>query len=137
MHKRNFYNLLFFIISTFILIVACDDTITNNEIDNKYIPLDNVSFQEHILPVFEVKCNSSGCHNDSDRGGYSNLSLTTYSNVIANPLYVLPGEPQNSLLVWSIEGTSSNPMPPVGYPPLTDNQIDAIKVWIDEGCENN
>jgi len=93
-----------------------------------------VSFSQHIYPVLNIKCNNAGCHDDQTRAG--GISLTTWANVVADPTVVFPGEPQNSRLVWSIEGINY-PMPPVGYPTLTKNQIEGIKKWIEEGAKNN
>ncbi|MBI9069977.1 MAG: hypothetical protein JEY94_00165 [Melioribacteraceae bacterium] len=137
MQKYSINIILGLIFFSIIVIVGCDDTITNSDIDNKIIPDNNVSFKEHIRPLLQVKCANSGCHNDSDRGGFSNYSVSTWASITSNTLYLLPYDPENSSLVWAIEGNSANPMPPVGYPPLTTNQIDGIKTWILEGADNN
>ncbi len=129
---KNVINILLVLIFVVPLIVsACKDTgpgITN-------IPASNVSYSQHIQPVFNIYCLASGCHNDQDRAG--NLSLTSWSGTTADYLVVAPGYPQNSKLVWRIEGTSGNLMPPLGYAPLSKNQIDGIKTWIKEGAKNN
>lgn len=117
------------------LISACDDTINITDIDNKIIPSSNVSYSQYIQPVFTAKCARAGCHDD--QSAKAGLSLTTYSNTTQSYLVVAPFLPQNSKLVWSIEGTSGNIMPPLGYPPVTKNQIDGIKTWIREGAKNN
>jgi len=114
---------------------SCDDTITQEDLDNRQIPSSNVSYSQHIQPVFDAKCNYAGCHNGRDMAG--GLSLTNYYNTTADYLIVAPGLPENSKLVWSIEGRGTNPMPPVGRWPLTKNQIDGIKTWIKEGAKNN
>lgn len=117
------------------LIAACDDTINISDIDNKIIPSSNVSYSQHIQPVLTAKCARAGCHDDQTRE--AGLSLTSYSNTTQSYLVVAPLLPQNSKLVWSIEGTSGKIMPPLGYPPVTKNQIDGIKTWIKEGAKNN
>ena len=117
------------------LIAACDDTINISDIDNKIIPSSNVSYAEYIQPVLTAKCARAGCHDDQTRA--AGLSLTSYSNTTQSYLVVAPSLPQNNKLVWSIEGTSGNLMPPLGYPPVTKNQIDGIKTWIKEGAKNN
>jgi hypothetical protein len=118
-----------------LILIACDDTLTNQDIDNKTIPSSNVSFGEHIQPVFQVKCNTANCHNSRDRAG--GLSLDNHAEATSNALVIFPGLPDNSKLVWAIEGRSTTPMPPVGWPPLTQNQITGIRTWIKEGAKNN
>ncbi|MCX6170730.1 MAG: hypothetical protein NTX65_15425 [Ignavibacteriales bacterium] len=116
-------------------ISACDDTSNITNIDNVVIPSKNVSYSQHIQPIFTAKCTQSGCHDDQTHT--SNLSLTSYSNTTASYLVVAAGFPQNSLLVLTTQGLTTNPMPPIGYPPLIKNQIDGIKIWVQEGAKNN
>jgi hypothetical protein len=128
----------FFLVAAFgsvFFISACDDTSNITDIDKVVIPAQNVSYALHIQPLFTAKCARSGCHDDQTQAG--NLSLTSWDNTTASYLVVAPGLPQNSLLVLSIQGLTTNPMPPVGYPPLTKNQIDGIKTWVKEGAKNN
>ncbi|MBI5730278.1 MAG: hypothetical protein HY963_03990 [Ignavibacteriales bacterium] len=136
MKYRSAINILL-ILSLFsiMLIAGCDDTINISDIDNKIIPTSNVSYAEYIQPVLTAKCARAGCHDDQTRE--AGLSLTSYSNTTQSYLVVAPLLPQNSKLVWSIEGTSGSIMPPLGYPPVTKNQIDGIKTWIKEGAKNN
>ena len=119
-----------------ILTTGCDDTITVVDVDKRIIPGSNVSFSEHIYPVFQVKCAFSGCHvGPNPQAG---LDLTSWATATADPSIILPGYPDLSSLVWTIEGVASfPPMPPIGYRPLTFNQIDGIKIWISEGALNN
>jgi hypothetical protein len=125
--------LLFFSFISLIFYLGCKDTTTN--IDSKTIPDSNVSFGEHIFPVFQTKCAIRGCHDDGTKAG--GISLTTWVGA-TDPNIVVKGEPDNSPLVWSIEALAGiSPMPPIGYPPLTQNQINGIKTWIKEGAKNN
>jgi len=120
------------------LIVSCDDTLTVDNVDDKPIPSSNVSFAEHIYPVLQVKCAFSGCHAGANPS--AGLDLTSWVNVTANPTIVFPGEPDLSRLVWAIEGNKPpvQPMPPVGFArPVTANQLQGIKTWIDEGAKDN
>jgi hypothetical protein len=129
--------LLSFIIISFIFLQSCDDTLTNENVDNKPIPATNVSFAEHIYPVFQVKCAFSGCHAQPNPA--DGIDLSTWAGVTADPNIVFPFEPELSRLVWAIEGRAGiSPMPVVGYTrPLTINQIQGIKTWIDEGALDN
>ena len=129
---------IFLILSLFsiMLIAACDDTKNVTDIDSIIIPSSNVSYAQYIQPVFNAKCMRSGCHDDQTRA--AGLSLTSWDNTRANSQVVYPYLPQNSKLVWSIEGTSGTIMPPLGYsPPVNQNQITGIKTWIKEGAKNN
>lgn len=125
----------FLIFVLLLLISGCDDTINQEELDSVVIPSSNVSFNKYIQPVFDARCNNAGCHNGSDRA--SGLSLSNHAGTTSDFLIVAPGLPDNSKLVWAIEGRATSPMPPVGYRPLTKNQKDGIKTWIREGAKNN
>lgn len=116
-------------------IIACDDTITNQDVDNRIIPSSNVSFSLHIYPVFQVKCFS--CHGN---GIYeAGLDLTLRSRFVDGRI-VVPGDTLTSILVWRIDRpprAGFNPMPPEFMPQLTPNQIRSIKIWIAEGALDN
>ncbi len=132
--RKVFNNLaLYLFLITFIL--SCDDTITNQDVDNKIIPDSNVSFSQHIYPVFQVKCFS--CHGN---GIYeAGLDLTLRSRFVDGRI-VVPGDTLTSILVWRIDRpprAGFNPMPPEFMPQLTPNQIMGIKIWIAEGALDN
>lgn len=114
---------------------GCKDQITAADVDKVVIPDSNVSYLKYIQPVFNVKCNSSACHTGSSPAG--GIDLTTCTNATADPSVVFPGEPDNSRLMWAIEGIGNYPMPPPGYPILTQNQIKGIRTWIKEGAKCN
>jgi hypothetical protein len=136
MKKKTPINILFiFTFVALIIISACDDTPNITDIDKLVIPATGVSYSQHIQPVLTAKCARAGCHEDQTQAG--NLSLTSYSNTTASYLVVAPGYPQNSLLVLSVQGLTTSPMPPVGYSPLIKNHIEGIKTWVKEGAKNN
>lgn len=121
-----------------IVLLSCDDTLTVQNVDDRDIPLTNVSFSQDIYPILQVKCAFSGCH--ASPNAADGIDLSTWANVTANPNIVFPGEPDLSRLVWAIEGRAGiSPMPPVGYatPVTTDKQLPGIKTWIDEGALDN
>jgi Planctomycete cytochrome C len=122
----------------FILILTytgCKDQITASDVDKVVIPDSNVSYSKYLQPVFNIKCASTGCHEDATRAG--GISLTSCANTKSDLSVVVPGYPDNSRLVWAVEGIGNYPMPPVGYPPLTQNQIQGVKTWIKEGADCN
>ena len=116
-----------------IISVSCDDT-GPTEIP---LPEENVSYSQHIQPLFNTYCNSSGCHNSEDGAG--GIRLTSYGDIFATPFLVIPRAPEESTLYLSVSGQTINIMPPPygNTFPLNDNQINGIKVWIEEGAEAN
>ncbi len=130
--------LLSLIIISFLFLQACDDTLTIQNVDDKDIPASNVSFADHIYPVFQVKCAFSGCHAQPNPA--DGIDLSTYAGVTADPNIVFLGEPDLSRLVWTIDPSVSgvSKMPPVGYAsPVTLDQLEGIKTWIREGAKDN
>lgn len=134
MKYRSAINIYFILtLVGLMLVAACDDTINVSDLDNIIIPASNVSYEVYIQPVLTAKCARAGCHDDQTME--AGLSLTSWSNTTKSYQIVAPGLPQNSKLVWSIEGTSGNIMPPLGYWAVTQNQIAGIKTWIKEGAK--
>lgn len=130
------YNILFLAVFLAVVIIAgCKDTVTNQSVDEHQIPASNVSYNRDIQPLFEVKCNNSGCHDDQSRAG--GLSFTSYQNTTSDPTIVVAGYPENSRLIWAIQPGAANQMPPVDRPQLTKNQRDGIATWIKEGARPN
>ncbi len=127
-----------FIIISILFLQGCDDTLTVENVDNKPIPADSVSFAQHIYPVFQVKCAFSGCHSQPNPS--DGIDLSTWAGVTADPNIVFPGEPDLSRLVWTIDPSISgvSKMPPIGYArPVTPDQIQGIRTWISEGALDN
>lgn len=122
------------------IVLGCKDTnnpLLDNSPSNVVFPTSGVSYGRHVQPLFNQACAQVGCHSD-DAGNASRLRLTSYANTTdPSLLIVVPRHPENSRLVWSIEGSNgSTRMPPSGYP-LNQNQIDGIRTWITEGALNN
>lgn len=119
-----------------ILVIGCDDSLSSEYLDNIIIPSEDVSYNEYIQPVLNVKCGTTGCHDDGTRAG--EYSVSNWANVVY-PGIVDPSNVETSRLVWRIEGLGVPLMPPIGaiVRPLTRNQVDGIKTWIREGAKNN
>ncbi len=139
MFKKNIwlktYYLYFTLILFSIVFINCKDEINATDIDDRSIPEKNVSFARDIAPIFEYKCNFSGCHSD---GVNSDYIMTSWSGVTTYPI-VIPGNPDNSILVLRITGRVPPVMPPIGSyaTPITSEQERGIRTWIKEGAENN
>jgi mono/diheme cytochrome c family protein len=91
-----------------------------------------VSFRQDVLPVLRQRCAS--CH-----GGQAGLYLDNYDSLMATTLnrgIIVPGNPEESILVKLLRG-EVQPRMPLGGQPLSDEQIGAIVQWIREGVPNN
>jgi hypothetical protein len=126
---------IFFILSILLLVVlsfGCEDTTTSPGGDVVF-PDSNISYSQHVQPTFNLKCSLSGCHDDQTRA--ANLSLTSYLNATEEPGIVIPRDSQHSLLAQKIDGRLPHHIQ-VDLR-LTQNQINGIKKWIDEGATYN
>lgn len=102
------------------------------------------SIQEN---VFSPSCAVSGCHAGSNPQQGMNLSAgqahTNLVNVRSNErpelFRVAPGAPDSSYLVHKVEGRSSivGEQMPLGGAPLSQEEITALRTWIENGAPEN
>lgn len=127
-----------FLLLSLFLAGGCKDE--NNPLDgdspsNIVFPSSNVSYQQHVQPLFNQACALSGCHDDGAH--QSSLSLTSYDKLMyGGTLVIVRGQPEQSMLVMRIEGRVGAQMPSPQRP-LNQNQITGIRAWIGEGAKNN
>jgi len=89
---------------------------------------DPKSFAQDVAPILNSRCVS--CHNLTNANAGVNLSsYATVSQVVT------PANSNGSLLYGVVSRTFGSPMPPSGS--LSDQDIQNIKTWIDEGAINN
>ncbi|MCU0427329.1 MAG: hypothetical protein MUF71_17070 [Candidatus Kapabacteria bacterium] len=115
-------------------VYSCGRTITDPA--EIVIPPSNVSFERHLLPVFNLTCNSSGCHSAQTRAG--GVALTSYFEVVFNaPGLVLPNRPDQSILLRVMDFTSRTRIPhrESFQSRITQNHIDGVRTWIREGAQ--
>ncbi|MBL0103661.1 MAG: hypothetical protein IPP51_07855 [Bacteroidetes bacterium] len=100
--------------------------------------LKQVSFANDIQPIIASNCAMSGCHSTGSSGGEHELfPLTTYEEVIDEG-HVKAGDAHGSKFYQVISNhTLEDVMPPSPYPPLSDDQIKLIYLWIEQGAQNN
>jgi mono/diheme cytochrome c family protein len=96
------------------------------------------SFADDIMPIFEESCVS--CHGEPDESGFpyteAGLSLMSYEDLMKGSEFgsvIEPGNPDDSYL---LEMVANGDMPDEGDP-LTVEQIELIRAWIEAGAENN
>lgn len=96
---------------------------------------ETVSFSNEIGPLLMDNCN--GCHIGAMRAS-GNLSMDTFQQLLRGsndgPI-IVPGKPEESLLIKKLRGTSGQRMPAGGRPPLEDIEIAKVATWIKEGAK--
>ncbi len=100
------------------------------------VPCDpnTVYFQQQILPFIISNCAKSGCHDAAS--AQDGVILNSYANVMSTG----DVEPFNlgDSEIWEVinETDPDKVMPPPGEPPLTQQQINLIGLWITQGAQN-
>ena len=124
------------VLAAAVLLMGCEDETSGPGPDSGEIlfPESNISYGQHIQPIFNASCAISGCHNSTTR--QSDLSLGSYVEATTRPGIIVSGDPEASLLVQRIEGRIQ-PQMPFNRAPLPENQISVIRQWILEGAKNN
>ena len=93
---------------------------------------DPVDFDRDVEPILKAHCVQ--CHGDN---GAARLDLRTQQSILKGGVSgptVVPGKPDESLLVKRILGSDGNERMPMGFAPLNDKDTGAIKAWIAEGA---
>ena len=105
-------------------------------------------YDRDVQRVFEKSC-VGGCHEPGGTGerqtGLVLTSADSYRELFdatasKNGPQVVPGDADNSLLVWKLEGVDLNSRKvfgermPLGRPALSSSEIAAIRTWILEGA---
>ena len=112
--------------------------------DDVVVPIpcnpDTVYFRNTILPFIQSSCGipnqpGKGCHDGSPTSELD--ALISYSTIMCCG-YVKPGNANGSDMYEKItEPDPLDRMPPPPTPSLTQEQINLIKKWIDQGAKDN
>jgi uncharacterized membrane protein len=131
------YRTTCFSLFTFVILslFACKDT-QDDPTKDIIFPDDNVSFSNHVGPLFQQKCASALCHSGPNAEAGLNLEYPSYQALMKQAGLVVPHDGTHSTLIQHLEGALSL-MPPPEFPQLTQNQKKGVKKWIDEGAQNN
>ena len=103
-------------------------------------PGGQISYASQIQPIFNQNC---GCH---ITGTFpKNLHLNSYATLMAVPPdpnapvdapVVIPGQPDSSHLYLRLTGVEQ-PQMPFGGPYLSDDLLNTVYQWIEQGAQNN
>jgi hypothetical protein len=100
-----------------------------------------ISYLGDVKPTLDRYCLE--CHTPGGAGEVaSGLDMSSYESLMAgarNGPMVIAGDSMGSNLVVLMEGRAdpSIAMPHGGSDKVSQDEIDAIKLWIDQGAENN
>ena len=94
-----------------------------------------ISFSQTVAPILVDHCER--CHGEDKKG---ELYILTYDGVMKGGKsggFVVPGDAEGSRLITSVKKTTEPFMPPRVFPALTEDRIEAISTWINEGAKDN
>ena len=105
-----------------------------------------VSFDKDVLPILNSYCVM--CHLPGVEQGGLSLYPDAWSQLVGNPsvqsplLRVDPGSPDSSYLYLKLIGTGesvggSGLQMPFAQPSLDPDQIETIRLWIEQGAKQN
>lgn len=125
------------VICSVLIVIACKHAVVNpgGGIDNPddTSNTDQVCFEAEILPFFQSNCAKSGCHDAASASdGYI---FDNYNNITSKG--IKPGDANDSeVYEVMIENDPDDRMPPPPNAPLTMEQTDLVKLWINQGAKN-
>jgi len=96
---------------------------------------DTVYFQNEVLPLILSSCATTDCHDKLT--GEQEVLLVDYASIIQYGK-VKPGNPSGSKIYKKITDTDpEDRMPPSPKNPLSAEQKNIIRIWIEQGARNN
>ena len=123
--------IIFALLLTLFVVVGC--TYSKKEVDYPVVVTTcdtaNVKFSTTILPLLNVNCNTSGCHDAASvAGGWALNDYPGVKDVIDNG---------NGRFLNSIEQVNTSSPMPKGASKLSDCDINKIKAWMNAGAPEN
>ncbi len=99
-------------------------------------------FPTEVGEIFTYKCATSGCHNEASYKGAAELNLSSYASLFKgsnNGSPVIPFRSDFSSLCYFINtyadlGPQNSPTMPLYKSPLSRDEVQIIKNWINEGA---
>lgn len=108
-------------------------------------PDSGATFSGHVQPILDARCATAGCHGevapaaDLDlTAGVARDNLFAASTQNPDIPLVTPGNPTNSYLMTKLTGDGfSGQRMPLGAAPLTQADLDTVRLWISYGAPDD
>ena len=101
-----------------------------------------INYQRDVHPIFEEKC--TGCHTPPYGEGYrqTGLDMGSYETLVQGSIYgpvIVPGNSRNSALNILVEGRAGDLSRAleIKHKPMTDREIEVLRLWVEQGALNN
>jgi mono/diheme cytochrome c family protein len=94
-----------------------------------------IYFEQQVLPLIQSSCAVPDCHDSFS--GEPEFAMTNYDQLLNNSEeddLIIPGNPSESEVIDVI---IDGEMPPAGYSDITQEQLDILITWIEQGAPNN
>jgi uncharacterized membrane protein len=134
MTRKILFSSALIILFTLLGVFSCTKDKTPRPAVTTTIPCDpnKVYFEKSVRPIINSNCAMSGCHDAATH--QDGVNLSTYEGIRAQ---VSPGRPGDSEIMQVITETDEDKrMPPWPKDPLTQQQTDLIRKWIEQGADN-
>lgn len=101
-------------------------------------------YPKEIANIMLTRCATPGCHNDKSYQAAGGLNLISWDKLFegyGNNAAVIPYSSRLSTLVYYINsfpdiGLTLTPLMPLGGTPLSRDEVQLVKIWIDNGAYN-
>jgi len=129
---KNLIKISFIIPIIAFFVQACDDPNDPNRFNFSFPEDEPIYYTEHIAPFLLLRCSYTGCHASNSQAG--GIDLSTYFEVMSSPGVVNTSTPESSLLLQVMDLRNPHLLN-LNLVPPTENQIEGIRRWIEEGAE--
>ena len=96
-----------------------------------------VSYYKQVRPLFQANC--QGCHQPAKKLGQ--YLMTSFDGLVAGgesgDAAIVPGKPDESYLVGQITTIDGKAEMPKKGEPLTDKEVQLVRLWIEQGAIND
>lgn len=102
-----------------------------------------ISYKNDVHPILDNRCNS--CHTAPNGSGYklTGLDMNTYHALMNGTMYgpvVISGDSRRSIFNKLVEGRAGNMqnvLHNANDEGITGDEIEFLKIWVDQGALNN